>query len=160
MGRQLFGGDRLIDRHGVDRQAALREIGGKIAGAVLAREIENPRGAIEPSGDQIDQIAERALSRHGVGETGRPRGFRGSRADREAAQLRQFTTTRVRGERPRGIRAGHQHAIVGTGKFRRDREHREQRRDQHLVSTRAQCFGGARCIGFGPRDEQAHGAGA
>ena len=66
--RQNFGGDGAIDDDGLDRKTFGAKVAAKVAGAVLAGEIKEPRRRIETRGDEPGEIAHVAAGRSDVSE--------------------------------------------------------------------------------------------
>ena len=135
-----------------------RKLPRKIAGTVLAGEIEQPAAAPgKARRDQPHQIGQRAVGRRDVAQS-RPRvPPRRCAPDRKGRKAREFRRARMRRQCARRIRAGHQHGAVRSRRI----PHRSFACDNSgatstVMPTRAQCLRGARRIGFRPRDQQAH----
>src|SRR5262245_6545801 len=153
-GREAFDLDRTINHRGQERHAAR----GKIAGAVLAGEIEERRGTfVEARTQERGKIVLVAVGAFDRTEASGARRLGGVAADREGGKPGERFAPRMAGDGARGVRARHHHRAQRLAReFDIDGVDGEQRRERDLVAARAQTGGGALAVMLRPCHQQTH----
>src|SRR5262245_15420831 len=147
-----------LDRAISDRRQQWHAARGKIAGAVLAREIEERRGMLgEARAQQRGEIVRVAVGALDRAEARGARRLGGVAADREGGKRGELVPPGMSGDGARGVGARHHHRAQRLAReFDLDGVDAQQRRERDLVAARAQASGGALPVMLRPGHQQTH----